>query len=55
MWADFVKYGRIDGSDPPIVKVVCSPKAWPTTDTDVEERASIIHSFLGSWTAVFRT
>jgi hypothetical protein len=37
VWADFIKYSRLDGSDPPTVKVVCSPKAWSTTDNDVED------------------
>ena len=37
VWADFIKYSRLDGSDPPTVTVVCSPKAWSTTDNDVED------------------
>lgn len=36
IWSDFLKYGRMDDSNPSTVKVSCSPKAWPTTDEQVE-------------------
>ena len=32
MWSAFIKYNRMDGSEPATVNVVCSPKAWATTD-----------------------
>ena len=37
IWADFIRYGRMDDSDSPRVNIVCSPKAWPTTDNKVED------------------
>jgi hypothetical protein len=36
VWRDFLKYGRMDDSDPPTVNVKCSPHTWPTTDDKVE-------------------
>jgi hypothetical protein len=36
VWADFIKYARMDGSDPATVNIVCSPKAWHITDNKVE-------------------
>ena len=32
VWAYFIKYNRMDGSEPPTVSIVGSPKAWPTSD-----------------------
>ena len=32
VWSDFIRYGRMDASDPSTVHIVCSPKAWPTTE-----------------------
>lgn len=28
VWRDFVRFNRSDGSEPPTVNIVCSPKAW---------------------------
>lgn len=28
VWADFIRFERIDGGDPSIVNVRCSPRAW---------------------------
>jgi hypothetical protein len=36
IWTDFIRYGRMDGSDPSTVNIVCSPKAWHITDNKVE-------------------
>jgi hypothetical protein len=36
VWRDFLKYGRMDDSDPPTVNVKCSPQVWPTTDDKVD-------------------
>jgi hypothetical protein len=37
IWADFIRYGRMDGSDPPTVNIVCSTKDWPTSGNEVED------------------
>ena len=34
VWADFTRYGRLDGSDPPTLNLRCSPKAWPVTEIE---------------------
>ena len=41
MWSNFLKYGRMDDSSPSTVNIVCSPKAWPTTDNKVENVESV--------------
>jgi len=28
VWTNFIKWERLDGSKPPTVNIVCSPKAW---------------------------
>ncbi len=40
-WANFLKYARMDDSNPSTVKVSCAPKAWPTTDNKVENVESV--------------
>jgi hypothetical protein len=35
-WSVFIKYARGDGSDPAMVGISCSPKAWPTIDGEIE-------------------
>ncbi len=35
VWADFIRYGRLDRSDPSTVNLRCSPKAWPVTEPEV--------------------
>jgi hypothetical protein len=35
-WSLFTKYARGDGSDPAMVSISCSPKAWLTTDGEIE-------------------
>ena len=41
VWAAFIKYNRIDGSEPPIVNIVGSPKEWPTSDKKIVQATSI--------------
>ena len=36
VWTGFIRYGRMYGSDPSTVNIVCSPKAWHITDNKVE-------------------
>lgn len=45
VWSDFIKYNRMDGSEPPTVNIVCSPKGWPTTGEKVEYEygRSVLH------------
>lgn len=38
-WRDFLKYGRMDDSNPSTVSISCSPKAWPTADNEAEDAA----------------
>ncbi len=35
VWGQFLKYGRLDESDPSTVNVVCEPQAWPATKDKV--------------------
>ena len=37
IWADFIRYHRMDGSEPTMVNIVCATKAWPTTGNKVED------------------
>ena len=31
-WSGFTRYGRMDGSEPSTVNIMCSPQAWPNAD-----------------------
>lgn len=35
LWADFIRYGKLDGNDPTTVNTVCPVKAWPIKDDKV--------------------
>jgi hypothetical protein len=41
VWRDFLKYGRMDDSDPPTVNIVCSSKAWPTSEKETVQATYI--------------
>jgi hypothetical protein len=41
VWANFIKFNRMDGSEPPTVNIVGSPKEWPTSDKKTVEAVYI--------------